>query len=35
MRENGTLAFYDLKGQGLPFNGFSLEQIDGRWYVAE
>ena len=35
MRENGMLAFYDLEGQGLPFNGFSLEKIDGRWYVAE
>ncbi|HEU4529779.1 MAG TPA: hypothetical protein VFR59_01290 [Steroidobacteraceae bacterium] len=35
MRENGTLAFYDLTGQGLPFNGFSLESIEGRWYVAE
>ncbi|MFL6604363.1 MAG: hypothetical protein ACJ8R9_23930 [Steroidobacteraceae bacterium] len=28
-------AVYDLSGQGLPFQTFSLEQVDKRWYVAE
>lgn len=28
-------AVYDLSGQGLPFQTFSLEQVDNRWYVAE
>jgi hypothetical protein len=28
-------AVYDLSGQGLPYQTFSLEQIDKRWYVAE
>jgi hypothetical protein len=28
-------AVYDLSGQGLPFQAFSLEQVDKHWYVAE
>jgi hypothetical protein len=28
-------AVYDLSGQGLPYQTFSLEQVDKRWYVAE
>jgi hypothetical protein len=28
-------AVYDLSGQGLPFQTFSLEQVDQHWYVAE
>jgi hypothetical protein len=28
-------AVYDLSGQGLPYQTFSLEQVDQRWYVAE
>jgi hypothetical protein len=28
-------AVYDLSGQGLPFQTFSLEQVDKHWYVAE
>jgi hypothetical protein len=28
-------AVYDLSGQGLPYQTFSLEQVDKRWYIAE
>jgi hypothetical protein len=28
-------AVYDLSGQGLPFQTFTLEQVDKHWYVAE
>jgi hypothetical protein len=28
-------AIYDLSGQGLPFQTFSVEQVDKHWYVAE
>ncbi len=28
-------AVYDLSGQGLPYQTFSLEQVDRRWYIAE
>jgi len=28
-------AVYDLAGQGLPFQTFSLEQVDKHWYIAE
>lgn len=31
----GTRAVYDLRGQGLPFDRFVLEQVEKRWYVAE
>jgi hypothetical protein len=31
----GQRATYDLSGQGLPFDHFSLEQVDKHWYVAE
>jgi hypothetical protein len=28
-------AVYDLSDQGLPFQTFTLEQVDRRWYIAE
>jgi hypothetical protein len=28
-------AVYDLGGQGLPFQRFSVEQVDKHWYIAE
>jgi hypothetical protein len=28
-------AVYDLAGQGLPFQSFSVEQVDKHWYIAE
>jgi len=28
-------AVYDLSGQGLPYQTFSVEQVAKRWYVAE
>jgi hypothetical protein len=28
-------AVYDLSGQGLPYQTFSVEQVEKRWYVAE
>jgi hypothetical protein len=28
-------AVYDLSGQGLPYQTFSLEEVDKRWYIAE
>jgi hypothetical protein len=31
----GTRASYDVSNQGLAFDRFVLEKIDGRWYVAE
>jgi len=31
----GQRAVFDLKGQGLPFDEFVLEQVDKHWYVAE
>jgi hypothetical protein len=31
----GQRAVYDLAGQGLPYQAFSLEQIDRHWYIAE
>jgi hypothetical protein len=31
----GQRAVYDLAGQGLPYQAFSLEQVDRRWYIAE
>ena len=31
----GQRATYDLSGQGLPYDRFSLEQVDKRWYIAE
>lgn len=32
---DATRAVYDLKGHGLPFERFVVEQVDKRWYVAE
>jgi len=31
----GRRAVYDLRGQGLPFDRFVLEQVDKHWYIAE
>ena len=31
----GNRAVYDVEGQGLPFDRYVLERIDGRWYIAE
>jgi hypothetical protein len=31
----GQRAVYDLAGQGLPYQTFTLEQVDRRWYIAE
>jgi hypothetical protein len=31
----GQRATYDLTGQGLPFDHFTLEQVNKHWYVAE
>jgi hypothetical protein len=31
----GQRAVYDLAGQGLPYQAFSLEQVERRWYIAE
>jgi hypothetical protein len=28
-------AVYDLSGQGLPFQTFSLEQVDRHWFIAD
>jgi hypothetical protein len=28
-------AVYDMSGQGLPFQTFSLEQVEGHWFIAE
>ena len=28
-------AVYDLSGQGLPFQTFSVEQVDRHWFIAE
>jgi hypothetical protein len=31
----GSRASYDVSGQGLAYDRFILEQVAGRWYVAE
>jgi hypothetical protein len=31
----GQRAIYDLAGQGLPYQTFTLEQVDHHWYIAE
>ena len=31
----GNRAVYDVTGQGLPFDRYVLERVEGRWYVAE
>lgn len=32
---NGSRAVYDVSNQGLPFERFTLEYVDKRWYIAE
>ena len=31
----GQRANFDLSGQGLPYDHFSLEQVEKHWYIAE
>lgn len=31
----GNRAVYDVEGQGLPFDRYVLERVDGKWYIAE
>ena len=31
----GQRAVYDLTGQGLPYDRFTVEEVDKRWYIAE
>lgn len=31
----GDRAVYDVSAQGLPYDRFVLERIEGRWYIAE
>jgi hypothetical protein len=31
----GTRASYDVSNQGLPYDHFVLEKVQGRWYIAE
>lgn len=31
----GQRASYDLAGQGLPYESFSLEQVNKKWFIAE
>lgn len=33
--EGGRRAVYDVEGQGLPYDRYVLERIDGRWFIAE
>ena len=33
--DGGDRAVYDLSGQGLPYDRYVLEQVSGRWYIAE
>jgi hypothetical protein len=32
---DGSRAVYDVEGQGLPYDRYVLERIDGRWFIAE
>ena len=31
----GNRAVYDVAGQGLPYDRYVLERVDGKWYIAE
>lgn len=31
----GNRAIYDVAGQGLPYDRYVLERVDGRWFIAE
>lgn len=33
--EGGSRAVYDVEGQGLPYDRYVLERVDGRWFIAE
>lgn len=32
---DNSRATYDVSGQGLPYDQYVLEKVDGRWYIAE
>ena len=32
---DNTRATYDVSGQGLAFDRYVLEKVEGRWYIAE
>jgi hypothetical protein len=32
---DGSRATYDVAGQGLPYDRFTVERVEGRWYIAE
>jgi hypothetical protein len=31
----GNRAVYDVEGQGLPYDRYVLERVDGKWYIGE
>ena len=31
----GNRAVYDVEGQGLPYDRYVLERVEGKWYIAE
>jgi hypothetical protein len=33
--EGGGRAVYDVEGQGLPYDRYVLQRVDGRWFIAE
>ena len=33
--EGGGRAVYDVEGQGLPYDRYVLERVDGRWFIVE
>jgi hypothetical protein len=35
IQNNGMRAVYDMRGQGFPFETYSIEKIGERWYIAE
>jgi hypothetical protein len=35
LEQGGSRAVYDMRSQGLPFERFVLEKLDGNWYIAE
>lgn len=35
MQNDGLRAVYDMRGQGFPFDTYSIEKIGDRWYIAE
>ena len=35
LESGGNRAVYDVAGQGLPYDRYVLERVEGRWYIAE